>query len=386
MNKYNTIFGQILDYIPRSDFQKLVKEHDSDKGNKGFSTWAHFATMLFAQVSGQNGLRSIENGINHQSTALYHLGIPKLVKRSTISYSNKNREADFFEQLFYTVLQKVQKQKQNHGFRFKNPLYSIDATTIDLCLKLFPWADFREKKAGIKITVKLDHRGKIPCFAVISTAKEHESQHLKKIPLQPGDVAAIDRGFTNYSYFASLCNKKISFITRMKSNAIFSVVKENPLPASGTILSDEVILLTGYKAKKECPFPLRRIVSEDPETKKQITILTNNLFWAASTIAAVYKDRWQIELFFKAMKQNLKIKRFYGTSKNAVLIQIWIALIAYLLFSLIKFATKSEYSFSLFISVISTILFQRRLLFEWLMISPPPLKRQSVLSLQLELI
>jgi hypothetical protein len=385
MNKYNTIFGQILDYIPRSEFQKLVKEHGTDKGNKGFSTWAHFTTMLFAQVSGQNGLRSIENGINHQSSALYHLGIPKLVKRSTI-YSNKTREADFFEQLFYTILQKVQKQKQNHGFRFKNPLYSIDATTIDLCLKIFPWADFRENKAGIKITLKLDHRGKIPCFVVISNAKEHESQQLKKIPLQPGDVIATDRGFTNYSYFASLCIKKIFFITRMKSNAVFSVVKTNPLPSSGTILSDEVILLTGYKAKKECPFPLRKIVSEDPETKKQITILTNNLFWAASTIAAVYKDRWQIELFFKAMKQNLKIKRFYGTSKNAVLIQIWIALITYLLFSLIKFATKSEYSFSLFISVIATILFQRRLLFEWLMISPSPLKRQNGISLQLELI
>jgi hypothetical protein len=342
--------------------------------------------MLFAQVSGQNGLRSIENGINHQSAALYHLGIPKLVKRSTISYSNKNREADFFEQLFYALLEKVQKQKQNHGFRFRNPLYSIDATTIDLCLKLFPWADFREAKAGIKITVKLDHRGKIPCFAVISNAKEHESQQLKNIPLQPGDVIAIDRGFTNYSYFASLCIKKIFFITRMKTNAVFSVVKTNPLPASGTILSDEVIQLTGYQAKKDCSFSLRRIVSEDPETKKQITILTNNLLWAASTIAAVYRDRWQIELFFKAMKQNLKIKRFYGTSRNAVLIQIWIALISYLLFSLIRFTTKSEYSFSLFISVISTILFQRRLLFEWLMSSPPPLKSRNVISLQLELI
>jgi hypothetical protein len=386
MNKYNTIFGQILDYVSRSDFQNLVEKHKSDKGSKGFSSWSHFATMLFAQISGQNGLRSIENGINYQGNNLYHLGIPKLVKRSTISYANKTRDADFFEQLFYTVLEKVQKQKQNHGFRFKNPLYSIDATTIDLCLKLFPWADFRETKAGIKITMKLDHRGKIPCFAVISTAKEHESKQIEKIPLQTGDVIAIDRGFNNYKYFSSLCIKKIWFVTRMKSNATFSVVETNPLVASNTILADEVIQLTGSKAKKDCPLPLRRIVSFDPETQKTIAILTNNLVWSASTIAAVYKDRWQIELFFKAMKQNLKIKRFYGTTKNAVLIQIWVALITYLLFSLIKFVTKTKYSFSLFISIVSTTLFQRRPLFEWLVNSPPPLKRRKVCLLQLELI
>ena len=214
------------------------------------------------------------------------------------------------------------------GNMLKNPLYSIDATTIDLCLTLFPWADFRETKAGIKLSVKLDHRGKIPCFAIISNAREHESKEVEKIPLQSGDIVAFDRGYNNYKYFAKLCANSIYFVTRLKENASYTVVSTNETGSNNNILSDEVICLNGFYAQKECPFYLRKIVSLDPKTDKKIEILTNQISWAASTICAVYKDRWQIELFFKAIKQNLKIKRFYGTSRNAVYTQIWIALIA----------------------------------------------------------
>ena len=386
MNNTNTLLGQMLDFISRSQFQKLAKLHETEKGAKGFSSWAHFTTMLFAQLSGQSGLRSIEDGINQQQSSLYHLGISSAVKRSTIAYANEHRDARLFEDLFYAVLATVPVKDQKHGFKFKNPLYSIDATTIDLCLKLFPWADFRETKAGIKLSIKLDHRGKIPCFAVISNARKHESQDLLNIPLNTGDIVAFDRGYNHYEYFARLCKRSIYFVTRIKSNAVYTVVSKNDTGKSSRILSDEIIELNGFYAHKDCPFYLRKIVSYDPDTNKTIEILTNHLQWAASTIAAIYKDRWQIELFFKAIKQNLKIKRFYGTSKNAVHTQIWIALISYLLFCILKFTTKAARSFTCFISVFPTVAFQRRSLFDWFSESPPPIISFLESSGQLELI
>ena len=386
MNKNNTLMGQLLELVTRSQFEKLVKEHQTEKGTKGFSCWAHFVTMLFAQLSGQSGLRSIEDGINQQQKSLYHLGISQPVKRSTISYANTNRDYTLYEALFYKILEQVHTENQKHGFRFKNPLYSIDATTIDLCLKLFPWADFRNTKVGIKISVKLDHRGKVPCFAVISNAKEHESKEFEKIPLEPGDIVAIDRGYNNYKYFANLCRRSIYFVTRIKSNAKYQIVQKNSNGNNETILSDEVIELNGFYAQKDCPFQLRKIVSYDPETENTIVILTNHLNFAASTIAAIYKDRWQIELFFKAIKQNLKIKRFYGTSKNAVYIQIWIALIVYLLFCILKFSTKAARTFTCFISVFPTVLFQRRSLTDWFSSSPPVCSSSQILFGQLALL
>jgi len=386
MNNHNTLLGQILELVPRSHFDQLVKEHETEKGAKGFTSRAHFVTMLFAQLSSQSGLRSIEDGINQQYKSLYHLGISQPVKRSTISYANEHRDSKLFEGIFYKILSQVPTGKLKHGFRFKNPLYSIDATTIDLCLKLFPWADFRDTKAGIKISVKLDHRGKIPCFAVISNARKHESKEVVNIPLKSGDIVAFDRGYNNYNYFASLCRERIYFVTRMKTNATYTVIQKNETGKNKSILSDEIIELNGFYAQKNCPFYLRKIVSYDSNTSKTIEILTNHLVWAASTISAVYKDRWQIELFFKAIKQNLKIKRFYGTSRNAVDTQIWIALIAYLLFCILKFTTKASRTFTCFISVFPTVLFQRRCLFDWFAERPSDRRDDRKAFGQLELI
>ena len=385
MNKTSTLLGQLLGMVPRSRFNKLVKTYNTEKGEKGFSSWAHFVSMLFAQLSGQSGLRSIEDGINQQQSSLYHLGITRNVKRSTIAYANEKRDAALYEGLFYALLDQFP-QGQSHGFRFKNPLYSIDATTIDLCLKLFPWADFRETKAGIKLSIKLDHRGKIPCFAVISNAREHESQEVEKIPLQAGDIVTFDRGYNNYKYFSNLCTKSIYFVTRLKENASYTVIDINAVGSNNNIPSDEVILLDGFYAQKDCPFYLRRIVSLDPKTEKTIDILTNQMTWAASTICAVYKDRWQIELFFKAIKQNLKIKRFYGTSRNAVYTQIWIALIAYLLFCILKCSTKAKRTFTCFSSVFPTVLFQKRSLVDWFTDTSQASELNSPASGQLELI
>jgi putative transposase len=351
MNKHNTILGQMLDLVSRSHFAKLVKEHKTEFKAKGMKSWTQFVSMIFGQVSGQHGLRSIEKGMNSQGNNLYHLGIGndgREVKRSTLSYANNNRDAGLYEGLFEQALADAQKLKSPHGFRFKNPLSSFDSTTIDLCLKLFPWAEFRKNKGGIKLNIKLDHQGKIPSFVTMSNAKQHDVKALKELPVQAGDVIAFDRGYADYEYFKSLCEKKAFFVTRLKKNAVYKRIRKRELKAGGNILSDYEIILP----KMSNEMRLRKIIVRDPETKKKITLLTNNLKWAASTIAAVYKDRWQIELFFKALKQNLKVKRFYGNSENAVKTQIWIALIAYLLFYILRMKSKNAgLSFTNFISV-----------------------------------
>jgi putative transposase len=342
-----------------------VKEHKTEHGAKGLKSWTQFVAMLFSQLTGW-----------------YHMGIANAereVKRSTLSYANAHRSADLFKALFASLLIQVQTLKAGHGFRFKNPLYSIDSTTIDLCLKLFPWADFRKGKSGIKLTVKLDHQGKIPCFVVESNAREHDAKKAREVPYETGDVLVFDRGYADYGYFASICEKKAYFVTRLKKNAVYKRVKKNPVKEGRNVISDYEIIIPSMSKE----ITLRKIIVRDPETKKRIVLLTNNLKWSAQTVAGVYKDRWQIELFFKAIKQNLKIKRFYGNSKNAVMTQIWIALIAYLMFYLLKAKSKSLHlSFTNFISVIKTMLFQRVSLYNFLCGTSPPPRTRKFLDFQ----
>jgi hypothetical protein len=386
MNKYNTILGQMVDLVSRSHFEKQVKEYKTEHGAKGLRSWAQFITMLFGQISNQHGLRSLVQGINSQRNSWYHIGITNIereMKRSTIAYANATRDSNLYKTVFENLLLKAQSIKSSHGFNFKNPLYSIDSTTIDLCLKLFPWADFREKKGGIKLTVKLDHQGKIPCFVVESNAREHDTKGIKEVPYNTGDVLVFDRGYADYSYFEALCLKKTYFVTRLKRNAVYRYGKKREVKASGNILSDYEIILPSLSNK----IKLRKIIVRDPETNKKFTLLTNNLHWSSSTVAAVYKDRWQIELFFKTLKQNLKIKRFYGNSKNAVMTQIWIALIAYLLFYLLKIKSKCfDLSFTNFISVVKTMLFQRVCLYDWLSGTSPPIISKIHLPENLEFV
>ena len=373
MNKYNTILGQMIGLISRSHFERQVKEYKTEHGAKGFRSWTQFATMLFGQISNQHGLRSLEHGMNSHRNCWYHMGIGDVereIKRSTISYANANRDSDLYKAVFENLLSEAQFINTSHGFRFKNPLYSIDTTIIDLCLKLFPWADFRKGKGGVKLTVKLDHQGKIPCFVIVSNAREHDTRRIKEIPYKAGDVLVFDRGYADYEYFKALCNEKTWFVTRLKKNAVFRYGKKREVKEGGNIISDYEITIPSLSKE----ITLRKIIVRDPETKKKIVLLTNNLSWSSATVAAVYKDRWQIELFFKALKQNLKIKRFYGNSRNAVMTQIWIALITYLLFYLLKAKFKNwDMSFTNFISVIKTMLFHRVCLYDWFCgTSPPP--------------
>jgi len=386
MNKYNTVLGQMLDLIPRSGFEKLVKEYKTEHGAKGLKSWTQFVTMLFSQISGQHGLRSIEQSMNNQQNSWYHLGITKTerrINRSTMSYANAHRNSDLFKALFEKLVEEAQLVKSSHGFKFKNPLYSFDSTIISLCMKLFPWAENRRSKGGIKLTVKLDHQGKIPCFVLVSNAREHDVNKIWDIPYNPGDVLVFDRGYTNYRYFTSVCEKKAWFITRLKAKASYKCVRKRAVKEGGNVISDYEIIIPSFTQKTI----FRKIIVRDPETKKKITVLTNNLQWSSETVASVYRDRWNIEIFFKAIKQNLKIKRFYGNSKNAVMTQIWIALIAYLLFYLIKskFAYL-EMSFTNFISVFKTILFQRVSLFDLICGSGPPYKPKQKLHGNLEFV
>ena len=386
MNKYNTALGQMLELISRSRFEKLAKEYKTERAAKGLRSWTQFVAMLFAQITGQHGLRSIEQSINNQRNSWYHIGITNLerkVSRSTLSYANAHRDSNLFQALFLRLFLQAQSKKASHGFRFKNPLYSIDSTTIDLCLKLFPWADFRKGKGGVKLTVKLDHQGKIPCFIVVSNAREHDVKKIREVPYNPGDALVFDRGFTDYAYFKEICDKKAYFVTRLKRNAVYKRVEKRAVKTGGNILSDYEIIIPSLSKE----IKLRKIIVRDPDTKKKITLLTNNLQWCAQTVASVYKDRWQVEIFFKVIKQNLKIKRFYGNSRNAVMTQIWIALIAYLLFYLLKQKFKHcEMSLTNFISVFKTMLFQRLPLYELLSATSPPYKPKQALPYNLEFV
>jgi hypothetical protein len=371
MSFNTTILNQVLQIIPRHEFEKIVNDQKGDFASKGFTCWNQFIALVFGQLSGQTGLRGIETGLESNRSALYHLGM-KQVKRSTLSYANNNRPSSIYENVFSNVLQKVLSIKRSHKHRFKNPLYSIDATTIDLCLSVFPWATFRKRKGGIKLNVKLDHQGYIPTFMSMSTANVHELKSLRDMEFNKGDVITFDRGYTDFNLFAMYCNTGIYFVTRLKKNANYSVIERRNVSAYENISSDQTILMKGFYTSKKCPLQLRRIRCKDPKTGKYIVILTNHFSWAPTTIAAIYKDRWQIEIFFKAMKQNLKIKKFLGTSKNAVMIQIWIALIVYLLLQYLKMLSTRKWTHFSLMKLIPTVLMLRKDI--WTLLNKPPPK------------
>ena len=385
MKKYTSVFAQMLQMISRYDFQKAVKQHGSERHSKGFSSWTHFVALLFGQLTGQDGLRGVEAGLASQKRKLYHLGV-RSAKRSTLSYANTHRSHEVFKSVFETMFSKVSRKAPGHKFRFKNDLYSFDATTVDLCLGLHDWAKFRKTKGGIKIHVKLAHAGYIPEFVTVTEAQHHEVNELANLKLKPSDVVVFDRGFTDFKRFASYCDAGIYFITRLKKNADYRIVERREVSSYENISSDQIIEMNGFYTKKKCPVRLRRIRVKDPETGKYIVLLTNQMIWSPKTVAAVYKDRWKIEIFFKTIKQNLKIKSFLGTSRNAILSQIWVAMITYLLLAYMKFISTYKWTINSLMKVLPTLLFSRRNLWEWLNYPfgpPPPIPAKS---LQLELL
>jgi putative transposase len=371
MAHYNTVFSQLLKLIPRHEFETLAKQHHSGRSFRKASRWSQFVTMAMGQLSGRKSLRDIVENVSAQTHRLYHLGSAKL-SRSNLSRINENKPYALYEALFEKLLRRCQGVVPGHNFRFKNPLYSLDASTIDLCLSVFPWAKFRTTKGAVKLHVGLNHAGYLPEFVTLTEGKKHDITVGRILKFPKGSIVAIDKAYNDYSWYKHLTGNGIYFVTRLKSNAKYRVIDRREVLKNKGLTSDQTIEFTGLQTAKKCPVQLRRIGYRDPDTGKHYVFLTNNFKLAARTIADIYKARWQVELFFKWIKQNLKIKSFVGTSKNAVMTQIWIALCMYLLLAFIKFQSKLTKSMQQILRLLQLNLFEKRDMMALLRGDPPP--------------
>ena len=380
MIHHNTIIAQMLKLIPRHEFDNLANLHHTGRSFRKASRWSQFVTMMVAQLSGRNSLRDIVDNMTAQLHKLYHLGTGKL-SRTTLSRINEDKPYQLYEALFGRLLARCQTATPKHNFRFKNKLYSLDATTIDLCLSAFPWAEFRSTKGAIKLHVGLSHEGYLPEFITVSDGKTHDITAARAMDLPQGSIVVVDKGYNDYAWYKQLIDKDIFFVTRLKNNAKYRVVERRNALTSKGVTSDQIIEFTGTQTAKKCPDRLRRIGYRDEESGKHYVFLTNNIALAAKTVADLYKARWQVELFFKWVKQNLKIKSFVGTSKNAVLTQIWIAMCAYLLLAYLKFQSKLTQSMQQILRVLQLNLFEKRSLIALLRGDPsnsePPDQHQA---------
>jgi hypothetical protein len=352
--------SQILTFFPRHDFENLAIRYLNNRYVKTFTAWKQFAVLLYAQISGKDSLREIEHGMAAQSSKLYHLGVDTRICRSTLCEANANRDYRLFEKLFYILLDKCRTVTPQHKFRFKNPLYTIDATVIDLCLSVFPWAKFRTAKGALKLHYQFDHAGNIPSFLTVTHGKRHEITVAKDcFTIIPDSIYCFDKGYADFTWFRRIHEAKATFVTRAKDNLQYGITGQHELPKNKGIFQDAYIKLTGFGTDEKYPSELRLIRYYDKEHDRILEFLTNNFKLSAQTITQIYKARWQIELFFKWIKQNLKIKTFLGTTKNAVLTQIWVAMCYYLILAFIKYQTKYKYSLSYLHNVIKETVFER---------------------------
>ncbi len=375
MNRFSSIFGQILHLFPRREFFEAVEATRAEKGAKGFSCWEQFVAMMFCQLGQANSLREICGGLASCFGKARHLGIQDAPKRSTLAYANEHRPWQLYEKLFYQLLGRCQGLEfGKRKFRFKNRLFSLDASLVRLCTSLFDWAKYRQTKGAVKLHLLLDHEGYLPVFACITTGKIHEVRIARMLNFPAGSIVAVDRGYLDYELFWSWTQSGVFFVTRQKDNAHYRIVEERAIPKNRSILSDQLIELEGFYSHRNYPVPLRRLEVWDAENEQIIVLLTNHLDFGATTIAAIYKDRWQIEIFFKTIKQNLKIKTFVGTSANALLIQIWTALIAILVLKYLKYRSQFQWSLSNLVAMLRYNLFTYRDLWVWIdqPYEPPP--------------
>jgi hypothetical protein len=346
----------MLKLIPKHHFSRLEREHSTGRPSRTFSRWHQLVHLIFMQITSRASLRDGVAALRARFANLYHLGV-RPVARSTFADANNRRPASFFAALFALIYRRCLAHAPRHKFKFKNKLYSLDATVVSLCLSLFSWASFRRTKAGIKLHTLFDHDGYLPAFVAITPAREHEIKKARTLNLPKGSIVVEDLGYTDYAWYGQLTTQKIFFVTRQKSNARYRVLERRPVNTALGLVSDETIQLTGAKGR-ECPKPLRRIVYQDPETDKVYVFLSNHFRLAAKTIANIYKERWQIEIFFRFIKQNLKIKAFIGNSENAVMSQIYAALIVYLLLCYTKFLCNLNVTLQHFMRILQLNLFR----------------------------
>lgn len=361
-----SMFSQILKLVPRIEFERMVRQTGAEHAAKGFSSWSQFVAMLFCQLGRAHSLREIEGGLKSCEGKLAHLGI-EAPARSSLSYANAHRPWELFQQVFYGLYETVAASvRAPRKFRFKHKLVSLDSTVIDLCLSMYDWARFRRTKGAVKLHLVLDHDGYLPCFGIITEGSVHDVKVAQQIHFAPGTIVVDDRGYNDYRLFAKWTEAGVFFVTRMKDNAQFEVIEEREPPQNRRILRDQTIELSGAGAQEKCPHRLRRIEAVREDTGETLVFLTNHHGLGASTIAAIYKDRWAVELFFKALKQNLKIKTFVGTTANAVKTQIWTALISMLLLRYLQLSSRFGWSLSNLVALLRMNLFTHRDLMTWL--------------------
>lgn len=367
MNYSNTIFNQLLNFLPKHKFRQFVAEHETDKHIRTLTTWNQFVALLYAQATGKDSLREVETGLSVQNNAWYHLGI-NTVARSSLADANSKRDYRVFEKLFYSLLERCKDITPRREFKFTNPLYSFDSTTINLCLSMFDWAKYRATKGALKLHLLLNNRTAIPELVNITEGKVADITIFRKTELkslEKGSILVFDRGYIDLKWWNEIGQAGLFFVSRAKINQnIFVTGQHEKRILEKGVLADDTVIFGDYGAMfKKYPGKLRQVKYWDEANQKELIFLTNNFTLTAAQIAEVYRDRWQIELFFKWIKQNLKIKTFLGTSKNAVMTQIWIAMIYYLLLAYIKFQTKFKKSLLELTRMIrETLLFRRDLI------------------------
>ncbi len=365
-----TLFAQIISKLDRNIFKKIVQERKSDKHQKGYNSWTHLVSMLFCQFAKSQSVRDISNGLRSATGNLNHLGIDKAPSKSTISYQNKHRDYNIFKDYYFELLSRLGQQAgfKRVKFTIKSKIFLLDSTTISLCLSLFDWAKYKTAKGAIKMHTLLDFDGNLPAYVNITNGKTADNKGAYNIPLLKGSVIVADRFYNDFSLLNIWDSKGVFFVVRHKENIQYNVVKENDLPEDRHphLLKDEIIELKNEGSKEKYPKQLRRIAIWDDENKQVIELITNHFKWVANTIGELYKSRWQIEIFFREIKQLLHIKSFIGTSENAVMIQIWTALITILILKALKAMAKFGWHLSNLVAFIRLNLFVKIVLQLWL--------------------
>lgn len=373
MNRVSSIFAQILQLFPREQFQRAVQKHEAERHARGFTCWGQFVAMLFCQLGAARSLREICNGLAASEGKLRHLGIPIAPNRSTLAYANEHRPWELYQTLFGELLQRCRSVAcGKKKFRFKNKLLSLDSTSIDLCASLFDWARYKRTKGAVKVHLLLDNEGYLPCFACVTDGKKHDVTVGRMLRFQPETIVVFDKGYVDYDWWAQMTADGVYFVTRFKQDLKIEVRAEREVPPNSAVRRDQDIRITPYR--KDFALKLRRVTVWDEEKQEEITFLTNHLKFGATTIARIYKERWQIELFFKALKQLLRIKTFVGTSANALKTQIWTALIAILVLKYMHLKSQYGWSLSNLVALVRQQLFVYRDLYVWLdaPYQPPP--------------
>jgi len=379
MAYHDSVLSQLLKLVPRLEFEKQANRCDGQRRSDALSRWSQFVALMIGQLGGRRSLRDIEATARSQRHHRYHLG-NQSISRSALGRANERLDYRFYEGLLQSLYQLCMSNQRRHGFRFKNKLFSLDASLIDVSMKVFPWANFGRKKSAFKLHLGLDHDGLIPAFACVTQGKVSDMVQARQLALPKGSVVVFDKGYNCYRWHNSLTENGIFFVSRIRGNAKYRVLERHAVNGGSGITSDQTIEYTALRKDGDKLKPIRRIGYRDPETGKHYVFISNQFSWSAKTIADIYKQRWQVELFFKWIKQNLKIKAFLGNTENAVMTQIMSAMCVYLLLAFLKFQSKIDKSLQQIIRLLQLNLFTRRSLLDLLQppdqpgLPPPQLK------------